>query len=394
MQKLAIVATHPVQYNAPWFSLLSQSPVVEPKVFYTWGQSAEGAKYDPGFGKIINWDIPLLEGYNYRFVKNTSDDPGSHHFRGIINPALTDEIRAWYPDAIMVIGWSFHSHLQCIRYFHKRIPVFFRGDSTLLDEKPGIKKFIRRSFLKWVYSQIDYAFYVGQANKNYFMGNGIKEHQLFFAPHAIDNNRFAEPSAEFEKKALDERRNIGINDNDLVLLFAGKLEEKKNPALLLELARTLPDENLKFIIVGNGQLESKLKENVKDDERIIFLDFQNQQQMPVVYRMGDVFILPSKGPGETWGLAVNEAMACSRPVMVSERAGCAADLVKQRENGIIFDPENIGICVSFLKDLLQNRGRIKIMGKASFNIIQGYSFGGIISSVENVMKRVAQAEIV
>ncbi len=66
--------------------------------------------------------------------------------------------------------------------------------------------------------------------------------------------------------------------------------------------------------------------------------------MPILYRLGNVFCLPSKGPGETWGLAVNEAMASSRPVIVSNKVGCAADLVSEGANGYLFNYNDKGSC--------------------------------------------------
>src|SRR4051812_19041240 len=123
MKKLAIVSTHPIQYNAPWFSRLAQSPDLNVRVFYTWSQSQGGAKYDPGFGKTIEWDIPLLEGYDYTFVRNIAPDPGSHHFKGIDNPSLIREIQAWKPDGLLVIGWAYKSHLACLRHFKGKLPV-------------------------------------------------------------------------------------------------------------------------------------------------------------------------------------------------------------------------------------------------------------------------------
>src|SRR5665647_1236493 len=102
MKRLAIVTTHPIQYNAPLFELLSQRKNIEIKVFYTWGESVLQEKYDPGFGKVIQWDIPLLKGYEYEFLKNTADDKGSHHFNGIINPHIIDSIKNYNPDAVLV----------------------------------------------------------------------------------------------------------------------------------------------------------------------------------------------------------------------------------------------------------------------------------------------------
>src|SRR5687767_11380417 len=97
IRKLAIITTHPIQYYAPLFKLLNQRGRIAIKVFYTWSQSAKGPNFDPGFGKKIEWDIPLLNGYDYTFVKNTSSKPGTHHFKGIINPTLNAEVEQWQP---------------------------------------------------------------------------------------------------------------------------------------------------------------------------------------------------------------------------------------------------------------------------------------------------------
>jgi hypothetical protein len=74
--------------------------------------------------------------------------------------------------------------------FQGKVPVLFRGDSTLLNEQPGVRKKVRRIFLRWVYKHIDHALYVGTNNKQYFLTHGLKEHQLHYVPHAIDNERF------------------------------------------------------------------------------------------------------------------------------------------------------------------------------------------------------------
>ncbi len=234
MKRIAIVTTHPVQYNAPFFKLLSERGRIQVKVFYTWEQSAEN-KFDPGFGKNIEWDIPLLQGYEYSFIKNISATPGSHLYKGIDNPTLIMEIEAWKADAVLIYGWSFKSHLQCIRYFTKKISVLFRGDSTLLDPQPLLKKLMRFVFLRWVYRHIDFALYVGTNNKMYFEKCGVPGRKLFFAPHAVDNSRFADDETKnYEKKAAAWRKELMIGETDTVFLFAGKLEEKKDPGLLID----------------------------------------------------------------------------------------------------------------------------------------------------------------
>lgn len=383
-KKLAIVSTHPIQYNAPFFKLLAEGESFEIKVFYTWSQSAAGEKYDPGFGKNIAWDIPLLEGYPFEFIANTSAEPGTHHFKGIKNPGLLKRIEAFQPELILIYGWAFQSHLRCLRYFHRRIPVLFRGDSTLLDETPGIKKGLRRLFLRWVYRHVDYALYAGKNNKAYFLAHGITEKQLIFVPHAVDNERFAGEEETKNNKARDWRTELSFRDTDLVILFAGKLEEKKNPFFILELSARISSDRVKWLIVGNGKLEAAIKKAAAADNRIRFLDFQNQQNMPVIYRIGDIFLLPSKGPGETWGLAVNEAMACSRPAMVSEKVGCAADLIREKQNGISFPLSDQEKCISFIQDILDDPAYLDRLKATAGSSIRAYNYA---TGIENFSRK-------
>jgi len=380
MVKIAIISSHPIQYNAPLFALIAKESDIDLMVFYTWGESSSSAKYDPDFGKIIEWDIPLLDGYNYTFLNNTSKDAGSHHFKGIINPTLNQEIHAWGADIVWIWGWAFDSHLKALRYFKGKKEVWFRGDSTLLDEPIGfsIKKLARRIFLTCVYRHVDKVFYVGTHNKAYYKTHGLKETQLIYAPHAIDNHRFSDPNAEKTKKALEWRNELGFEDDDLVLLFAGKFESKKNPEFIIELSQKLPLNHFKFLMVGNGHLEQNLKKNTKKDARFIFLDFQNQIKMPILYRMANFFILPSLGPNETWGLAINEALASGTKVIASSFCGGAIDLIN-KDNGIIFNPKSdlMKVC----KYINQKENNINTSGKRA-SLLVGHSYDKIIESVK------------
>lgn len=338
-------------------------------------------KFDPGFGKNIKWDIPLLEGYDYAFVKNISGNPGSKSYSGIDNPTLISEIEDWHADAVLIFGWKFKSHWRAIRYFHEKKPVLFRGDSTTLDDPHGFKGLIRYWGLRRVYKNILFALYTGTENKKYFLKAGVSENKLVFTPHAIDNGRFqcASPKNNFRLK-------LGIPEGDCIFLFAGKLEAKKNPELL---AKVFLDCNLKdthLVFVGNGLLEDKLKFDYKNSS-IHFLDFQNQRVMPEVFTMSDVFVLPSRGPGETWGLSVNEAMAAGKPVLVSDKCGCAADLVEKGVNGYTFksgDEEDLKAKIRLLMDRKKD---LKKMGERGREKIQNWSFEKIVTAVEEVVMR-------
>jgi len=380
MRKLAIVTTHPIQYYAPVFQLLQQRGQIAIKVFYTWGDTSV-KKHDPGFGKVIDWDMPLLDGYPFEWVNNTATNPGSHHFKGIVNPDLIAQINAWQPGAVLVFGWAYHSHLKAIRYFKNKLPVYFRGDSTLLDEQTGIRSILKGILLKWIYRHIDHAFYVGTNNKAYFKKYGLKNDQLSFAPHAIDNNRF---SVDRMPEALQLRQDLNINKDEILVLFAGKLEDKKSPLLLLDAFLLLNEPHVHLLFVGDGLLETVLRSEAKEHKRIHFMGFQNQSYMPVVYQACDLFCLPSKGPGETWGLAVNEAMACGKAVLVSDKCGCAINLVTNA-NGIIFKSDDITDLRSALKTLITDKEKLNEYGNQSKILVDTWSFVHIANAIEKII---------
>lgn len=383
MNRLAIVSSHPIQYNAPLFKLLTERGNINIKVFYTWGKGALVNKQDPGFGREIEWDIPLLAGYEFCFVENTSAQPGSHHFKGIINPALNSAIEKWGADAVLVFGWAFQSHLKCLRYFHNKIPVLFRGDSTLLDEKRGIKQALRRLLLKWVYRQVDVAFYVGENNKNYFLAHGLKPAALMYAPHAVDNDRFAGPEDLYQKQAAELRKQSGIDQDDVVILFAGKMEAKKNPFFLVDLLKNIPGKRLKILFVGSGALQTDIKSAAAKDNRIVLMGFKNQQLMPAIYRLADLFILPSTGPGETWGLAINEAMASGKAVAASDKAGGTMDLIDDGINGLILDLKNNARLEELIQFSLNDKQKLLDMGRKSQLKIQCFTFSHIATAIED-----------
>ena len=216
--RLAIVSTHPIQYYAPIFQLLARSRAVAPRVFYTWSQTASAAVADQGFGRAITWDIPLLEGYEYEFVPNLAARPGTTHFGGLRTPGLVPAIQSWGADAVLVFGWHSHSHLQALRHFKGRLPVFFRGDSTLLDRPRWWRAAARRVFLGWVYRHIDVAVAVGSNNKDYFRWCGVPADRIALAPHAIDTDRFADPDGAHARRAAQWREELGIPSSARVLL--------------------------------------------------------------------------------------------------------------------------------------------------------------------------------
>jgi glycosyltransferase involved in cell wall biosynthesis len=357
------------------------------KVFYTWGEDSIKPKFDPDFNRVVEWDIPLLKGYQYQFVRNVAINPGSHHFFGIENPDLIQWIESWGADVVWVWGWSFKSHLKVIRYFHGKIPVWFRGDSISLTKIQGVKGVLRRVFLKWLYSHVDLAFYVGEHNKNYYLEHGLKSNQLVLAKHAVDNLRF-EKSQVSNEMITSFRNQLGLLGSDFVVLFAGKLEPRKNPFYLKEIWENITSNNIKLLVVGNGPLELELKDKCKNDDRIVFLDFQNQTQMPELYKSCNALILPSVS--ETWGLAINEAMASGIPVLASEFCGGAIDLI-QENCGSIFAFDNARAVAETIESWSTDHELYLKMKEEVQKRIQEFSYQKIVEAVNEQFTEVLKS---
>lgn len=378
MKKIAIITTHPIQYNAPLFRLLHERGHISVKVFYTWGQSKD-VVYDARFGIERSWDIPLLEGYDHVFVQNTSRRPDSNRFFGVVNPGLIAQLKREKFDAVLVYRWSLYSHFLILQSFGVTPKLLFRGDSHLLAAKPGLKNFIKRLVTRFVYRKTDIAFYVGTYNKQYYLNSGFRVEQLKYAPHAIDNQRFSENREEWEKKANAERVILGISPDDLVFLYAGKFYDVKNLVFLIRAFQQTSNKYYRLLLIGNGEQEEQLKAIAASDQRILFADFRNQTEMPLVYRLGDVFILPSKR--ETWGLGVNEAMACSRPAIVSDSCGCAPELIIEGVTGATFQHDSMPELIQKLQQF-SNRQMAFDMGVSALKHIQLFSLEHVAEIIE------------
>ena len=158
MKKLAILSTHPIQYNAPLFRSMAEQADWNVHVFFS--RTSKQVSYDPDFQREVAWDTPLTEGYAHSHVDATAS-------AGVED--LKQSIEAFQPNALLVYGWNFPGHFATMRQFHGRVPVWFRGDSHLLNPKPFWKKAMRRAMLTWVYRHVDVAFTVGSANASAFL---------------------------------------------------------------------------------------------------------------------------------------------------------------------------------------------------------------------------------
>ena len=371
-KRLAVVVSHPIQYYSPWFRHLASRDELTVKVFYLWDFGIKETT-DEKFGTSFSWDIPLLDGYKYELLKNQSKDPGTHHFRGLDNPGAVKALANWHPDAILIFGYNYATHLRIILSRQlRKIPMIFRGDSHNLFPSKGWKQKLSRNLRAMIFKRFDTFLSVGQANEEYFKSCGIPKRKMVRAFHCVDNERFQEASSSAEKEAKKWRKELGIPKKAFVFLFAGKFESKKRPLDLLAAFEQIDNPDCALLLIGGGEHEKKLKKT--KDKRVYFAPFQNQSQMPKVYAAGDIVVLPSYGRGETWGLAINEAMNLSRPAIVSSHVGCGPDLVIDNKTGWIFKAGDVKALKKAMKAALKDPDATKKMGARARKKMHNFSY--------------------
>jgi glycosyltransferase involved in cell wall biosynthesis len=392
--RLAVVVSHPIQYYSPWFVHLATLPALALRVFYLW-DSGVNVTQDRDFGVAFKWDIPLLEGYDSEFVANVSTDPGTHHFRGLDNPALVERLLAWKPDAVLMFGYNFASHIRLLcSPAMRQIPMILRGDSHNLGRPAGLKTAVKRLLRTLLFRRFSAFLAVGRANGEYFAECARYRRQVFMAPHFVDNDRFRADSSTAKLAAQAWRRELGIPDGAFVFGFVGKFEENKRPLEYLRASalattgmggrsRPIPV----FLFVGSGNLESALRAEAAEriGKDVFFAPFQNQREMPRAYAALDVLVLPSGS--ETWGLCVNEAMNLGVPSIVSDLVGCGPDLIVPGKTGWVFRTGDIPdlsdkLRVAFERDAAE----IELMSKDVREHVDGYS---ISAATEGLMRAVA-----
>jgi glycosyltransferase involved in cell wall biosynthesis len=337
--RLAIISSHPIQYYAPWFKYMSS--ILDVHVFYMQESKKQGSAKGE-FGTSFEWDVDLLEGYKYTFLKNISKNPGVNNFKGCDVPEIYSTLKKGQFEAVLVMGWYLKGFLQAITACKiYKIPLLVRGDSKLDSSNSGLKKIIKKIFYPLFFKFFDVFLYVGEKNKEYLEYFGVPKTKLVFCPHFINQSFFSQNINNFNKAELIKEMNL--RENSFKLLFVGKFIEIKKTIDILKAIKLIRKDELEIelLLVGDGILDESLRNYCKKNcnFNVHFLGFKNQSELPEIYYLSDALILPSQS--ETWGLVVNEAFALNTPAVVSADVGCGPDLMRSGLTGEVFECGNI-----------------------------------------------------
>ena len=325
--RLAVVASHPVQYQAPYFRALAGR--LDLTVFFCQRHEAE-LERRAGYGDGFTWDVPLVDGYHHVWLRNVAARPDVSRFAGCDTPEIRERLAEGRFDACLVHGWFLKSYLQAIAAARRiGLPVLLRGDSQLATRRSLLRQVVKYLPYRMLLNSVAGHLVVGSANREYLRHYGVPEARLFDVPHAVDERWFAARADEARRTGARERERsaLGIPPDATVAIFVGRLvASKRVEDFIRALAHRSAPRDIRGLIVGSGPGEPDLRRLAESLRApVVFAGFRNQQALPACYAAADLLVLPSDGR-ETWGLVANEALACGLPVVVSSAAGCARDL--------------------------------------------------------------------
>jgi len=392
--RILILASHVIQYSSPLFRRIAQDPRIDLKIAYCTMQGATPS-IDPEFGVEVVWDTSVLDGYPWVHLPNRSPVPGIGRFFGLINPGIWGLIRESRFDAAILPGYFYFTAWIAIAAAKwSGTPILFVTDSHSLRSWNAQSPWKLR-FKKWMVRRI---FSLGRAilvsssgGVEYLKSLGFSSDRIFLVPTAVDNDWWTEQASKVDRNAV--RATWKIPMDATVALFCAKLQRWKGPQDLLEAFARADVPNSYLVFAGDGPERSNLESKATElglADRVRFLGFVNQSQLPAAYSAADLFVLPSLF--EPFGLVVNEAMLCGLPVAVSDRVGAKFDLVLPEENGYVFPAGDVQALAGILRQILPDPEKRARMGEAARRRMQTWSPRVYADSMVRAVQSVNQHE--
>jgi glycosyltransferase involved in cell wall biosynthesis len=390
MVRLAYLVSHPIQYQAPLLRLLAREPGLYLKAFF--GANTTKGFHDPGFGIAVKWDVPLLEGYEHEFLPALA----SREITTVrpLNWGIGRRLKQGAFDVLWVHGYTRLASLSgMIAAKRLGLKIMVRDEANGIGVRPTVAKTgARRFFYSALARLADVFLAIGTLNREYYRSLGITANRIFLVPYAVDNAFFRECATDARRRREELRRDLGLTAGRLVILFSGKLVPRKGPLLLADAYKRLsrdgrsePEPYLLF--AGDGELRGVIEKMAADMgwRSMRVLGFKNQTELPALYDLCELFVLPSFY--EPWGLVVNEVMNAARPVIVSDRVGCWPDLVKPGINGAVFPAGDVAALADAMRGVVREREGLLRMGEASRGLIEKWSFNEDLAGIRAALAR-------
>jgi glycosyltransferase involved in cell wall biosynthesis len=349
---LVIVETHPVQYHAPVYRLVEEAHGIPVTVIY--GSDFSVAGYcDKEFNASFSWDVDLTAGNDVRFLSRAKEG-GAQSFDEVSPHGLSRMLREVKGSAILLTGYSRLFNIGAFYAARKTgLPVLFRAETAdHAARRDSVKSTARDWTLRRLYSLCARVLPIGSNSYAHYRRLGVSEEKMIFAPYCVNTAPFRCSEADRGSMRPATRAEVGLEDNEVAILFSGKLSERKGVHILTAAAKLLPPElrsRVVLVFLGSGPEQALLTESCRSQPgvRALFPGFRNQTQLSPWYHAADMLVLPSLR-FETWGLVVNEALHHGVPCVVSDAVGCAPDLIAEGRTGAIAgagSPESLAAAI-------------------------------------------------
>ena len=386
--RIAILNSHPIQYFAPLYAYLNRAPDLEVTALYLSDFSIRGGR-DSGFGQDIKWDLDLLHGYRSVFLGDAARTREPGGFWSLVAPQVWSELRTGRYDVLWLHGHNYAASLIALTAAKTTgLPIMMRGETHLALPCHGIKSILRQPLMGALYRYCDRLLAIGSANAAFYRAMGVPDHKIFLVPYSVDNDRFVHSANLTADQKTEIRKRYNVPADRLSVLYAAKFTQRKRPLDLLDAVRRLKtDTDVRFTLTmaGCGELEEELRAFCAEHalDNVVFTGFVNQSELPALYAASDVFVLPSQD--EPWGLAVNEAMCASLPIVVSREVGCAADLVRDGVNGYTPVAGDVAGLAKALQSLIENEDLRRRQGEQSLTRILQWGYRQCLEGIRSAL---------
>lgn len=368
MTRLLYLVSHPIQYQAPLLRRIAGELGIDLRVVFGDLSSAQVHR-EVDFGLDVAWDVPLLDGYASTALAVTD---------------LDREIAS--VNAVWVHGWQYRWQRRAIWIAGRRgVPVLMRGENWLgaMPDPTGPLGWAKRVWRRRFFRRVAAFLAIGCRNRDYYVAHGVPESRIFSMPYAVDNRFFETRAAAASGRRDELRLQLGVAPEQPILLFVGKLTERKSPDLLASAWKRAawPGSRPALVFVGDGALREELQRLAPD---AIVVGFRNQSELSAFYDLADLLVVPSRR--EPWGLVVNEAMACGTGVVASDEVGAAHDLVGP-ETGGVFRAGDEGGLADVLATCLP---KAEILGQKARRRIASWDFEADLGGLKAALRAVVR----
>lgn len=341
------------------------------------------------------WDrIDGVSGFQRKTLFAVAEGDSSRQRPASIRERIEAALHDAKPVAVFIPGWTSPAALAALRWcvLNKR-PAILMSETTAFDEP---RKWHREKIKGRIVRLFSAALVGGKLHADYLVALGLPPSRVFLGYDAVDNDYFARSAQQIRNQSSQVREKYHLPEN--YFLASARFIEKKNLPVLVrayaEYRRAAGEDPWKLVLLGDGPLKSDLERLVSDlkaQDWVIMPGFKQYAELPIYYSLAGAFVHASTT--EQWGLVVNEAMASRLPVLVSNRCGCAPELVSEAENGFSFDPTSPkALTELMLRAASIPAERRQKMGELSERIISGFAPEHFANGAERAVEMSLTAE--